>query len=200
MAGPKTFFAVLVIVCHVHASYSASLAENVVEAGRNDENDLPRNGGCKRGFPEQDAGWREIGTGCVGSRGNHFALLTYKETSGFVSAFRLTHVRGRIGCSAGARTNWGCNSRHRTNMYVTDINNVVMYPSPVLTKPYQKGGWYHLPGYDENSPKLVFSDVGTRFIYSGQQIRVWYGEDLYGYTEADNHGLTCFKAELYFLP
>ena len=78
-------------------------------------------------------------------------------------------------------------------MYVTDINNFVMYPSPVLTKPFQAGGWYRLPGYSFNSPFLVLSDVGTRFIYHGQTIVVWYGEDLYNYTEGDNHGLTCFN-------
>ncbi|XP_028410659.1 uncharacterized protein LOC114533347 [Dendronephthya gigantea] len=145
------------------------------------------------------AEWRDIGRGCAGSKGNHFALLTNRGASGFVKAFRLTHTRGKIGCYAGARTNWGCDSQHRTNMYATDVNNVVMYPSPVLTKSYKNGGWYHLPGYRENSPQLVFSDVGTRFIYSGQQMRVWYGEDLYGYSEHDNHGLTCFKAQLYFV-
>jgi hypothetical protein len=82
-------------------------------------------------------------------------------------------------------------------MYVTDVKNIVMYPSPVLVKPYQSGGWYHIPGYFANSHQLAFSDVGPRYMYSGHQMRVWYGEDLYGYTESDNHGLTCFKAEIF---
>ena len=115
-----------------------------------------------------------------------------------MTAFKLTHVRGKIGCYAGGNTNWGCNGQHRTNMYVTDVKNIVMYPSPVLVKPYQDGGWYHMPGYFENSNQLVFSNVGTRYMYNGQQMRVWYGEDLYGYTEGDNHGYTCFHAEIYF--
>ena len=84
-------------------------------------------------------------------------------------------------------------------MYVTDIYNAVMYPSPVLTKPFQSGGWYQLAGYNHVSPFLVFSDVGTRFIYHDQRIRVWYGEDLYNYSEGDNHGRTCFDVFLHFV-
>ncbi|XP_028390700.1 uncharacterized protein LOC114515610 [Dendronephthya gigantea] len=146
-----------------------------------------------------DGRWRNIGKGCAGARDNKFASLTYKGPPGFVSAFRLTHTHGKVGCVGSAKTNWGCNGHYRTDMYVTDVRNAVMYPSRVLTKPHHHGGWYHLPGYFENSPQLVFSDVGTRFIYRGQQMRVWYGEDLYGYTEHDNHGSTCFTAELYFV-
>jgi hypothetical protein len=90
-------------------------------------------------------------------------------------------------------------------MYVTGTrtsknpSNVIMYPSPVLTKPFQAGGWYHLAGYHQNSPQLVFDDVGTRYIYKNQQMRVWYGEDLYGYTENDNRGRVCFRAFFYFV-
>ncbi|XP_028411428.1 collagen alpha-3(IV) chain-like [Dendronephthya gigantea] len=52
MAGPKTLLTILVIVCHVHAS--CSLAESAVEAGQNDKNDHPTNGGCARGLPGRD--------------------------------------------------------------------------------------------------------------------------------------------------
>ena len=143
-------------------------------------------------------GWKSIGTGCVSARGNHFKLFTYHGPSGFVRALRLTHQSGKIGCAPGQFSNWGCNHVYRTNMFVTDVKNVVMYPSTVLVKT-AVGGWYLLPGYIENSPNLVFSDVGDRYIYNGQQMRVWYGEDLYDHTEYDNHGHTCFKVELYFV-
>ena len=144
-------------------------------------------------------GWVLIGYDCAGSKHNDFATFTYRGNNGFVNAIKLVHRSGKIGCHAKAHTNWGCSSNHRTNMYVTDIYNAVMYPSPVLTKPFQSGGWYHLPGYNHVSPFLVFSDVGTRFIYGGQTMRVWYGEDLYNYTEGDNHGFTCFQVYLHFV-
>ena len=135
----------------------------------------------------------------MGAKGDKFKSLKYPGPSGFVRAFRMFHTHKNIGCYKGARSNWGCSFHHRTNMYVTDVFNIVMYPSPVLTKPYQSGGWYRLPGYYTNSPQLGFSDVGTRFIYQNQEIRIWYGEDLYGHTEKDNHGETCFVAEFYFV-
>ena len=33
-------------------------------------------------------------------------------------------------------------------------------------------------------------------IFSGEELRVWFGEDLVGYTESDNHGTSC--ADVYF--
>ncbi|XP_028412463.1 uncharacterized protein LOC114535291 [Dendronephthya gigantea] len=144
------------------------------------------------------AEWRTVGYGCVGARDTKFLALRYTGQSGFVSAFRMTHTSGKLGCYQAAQSNWGCNHQG-LNMFVTDTENTIMYPSPVLTKPYKAGGWYRLPGYYHNSPQLVLSDVGTRFIYQNQAIRIWYGEDLYDYTESDNHGKTCFKAHFYFV-
>ncbi|XP_028411426.1 short-chain collagen C4-like [Dendronephthya gigantea] len=70
MAGPKTFFAILAIVCHVHAS--CSLPERAVEAGQKDENDLPTNEGCERGLPGRDGrdGRDSIVPGPPGKRGS----------------------------------------------------------------------------------------------------------------------------------
>ena len=107
-----------------------------------------------------------IGTGCVSARGNHFKMFTYRGPSGFVRALRLTHQSGKIGCAPWRFSNWGCDHVHRTNKFVTDIKNVVMYPSTVLVNLAGAGGWYQLPGYFENSPNLVFSDVGDAYFDS----------------------------------
>jgi hypothetical protein len=70
-----------------------------------------------------------------------------------------------------------------------------MYPSPKLIK--VQHGWYILHEYDAHAHELVFSDAGFRNLYNGLRMRIWYGEDLYDYSEADNHGRTCMDIYVY---
>ena len=81
-------------------------------------------------------------------------------------------------------------------VFILDTRNKRIYPSPTLVS-LRLGGWYDLPGYGMNSPELVFSDPGFRYLYSGQKLRIWYGEDLFDYTESDNHGFTCMDVYVY---
>jgi len=49
-----------------------------------------------------------------------------------------------------------------------------------------------VPGYHTNSPQLVFPDVQPPLqVSSGQELRVWYGEDWIDGSENDNGGLSC---------
>ena len=82
------------------------------------------------------------------------------------------------------------------NLTVLDTKNHRIYPSPTLVN-LHSGGWYDLPGYHENSLELVFTEPGFRYLYSGQTFRIWYGEDLHGYTEHDNHGSTCMDVYVF---
>ena len=78
---------------------------------------------------------------------------------------------------------------------IVDATNQLMYPSPKLIK--VQHGWYILHGYDAHAHELVFSDAGFRNLYNGLRMRIWYGEDLYDYSEADNHGRTCMNIYVY---
>ena len=60
------------------------------------------------------------------------------------------------------------------------------------------GGWYNLSGYTSSSSALVFCAAKKpHCIHANTQLRLWYGEDLRGYTESDNGGKTC--ADVYGL-
>ncbi|XP_028399154.1 uncharacterized protein LOC114522620 [Dendronephthya gigantea] len=147
----------------------------------------------------QSGGWIKIAFNkCVGARYNHYREFTYRGSSMFITAMKLVHRNGWIGCSPGSYTRWGCSiaGNYETNMIVTDTRNIVMYPSPTLVT-LRTGGWYDLAGYYRNSPKLVFSDPGLRYLYRGQKIRIWYGEDLFNYRESNNHGFTCMDVYVY---
>ena len=65
-----------------------------------------------------------------------------------------------------------------------------IYPTRV-----NKSGWYDIPGYYYNSPQIVLS--GFRYLRNAMDIRIWFGEDLYNWTEFDNHGHTCMDVYIY---
>lgn len=44
------------------------------------------------------------------------------------------------------------------------------------------------------SPEIVLPSFSPYSVRSGDQLRLWYGEDLVGYTESDNRGLVCADA------
>ena len=78
----------------------------------------------------------------------------------------------------------------------SDTRNKRIYPSPTLIS-LRTGGWYDLPGYGRYSSELVFSDPGFSYLPRGRRMRIWYGEDLFNFTEGDNHGFTCMDVYVY---
>ncbi|XP_046851099.1 uncharacterized protein LOC124444518 [Xenia sp. Carnegie-2017] len=137
--------------------------------------------------------WKTIASNlCVGAKNNQFAEFTYKESSVFFVAMRLDHTSGKIGCRTEDNTNWGCDPSYPMNMIITDTRNKRIFPAPTLIT-LSPGNWYTLPGYTENSPTIAFAVPGYQWLYHGQTFRIWYGEDLAGHTEHDNHGKTCMN-------
>ena len=115
---------------------------------------------------------------------------------------KLVHRSGYVSCSAAASSgsNWGCSgSSTALAMIVTDARNRIIYPSPRLVT-VNSGGWYTLPGYTSSSPELILTDFGNpKYLITNEKLRIWYGEDLKGYTESDNHGSTCMDIYAYFI-
>ncbi|XP_046850235.1 uncharacterized protein LOC124443759 [Xenia sp. Carnegie-2017] len=145
-----------------------------------------------------DAGaWRTIASNkCIGAKGNKYAEFTYLGLSRFIVALRLDHTSGSVGCTLTTHTNWGC-PLHPMNVIITDSKNKRIFPAPSLITPTTDGNWYSLPGYTENSPSITFAVPGYQWLYHGQIFRIWYGEDLLGYTEQDNQGRTCMNVLVY---
>ncbi|RMX52360.1 hypothetical protein pdam_00014390 [Pocillopora damicornis] len=54
---------------------------------------------------------------------------------------------------------------------------------------HQGGKWARVPGYDSFSKEIVLTPFGKPYpVVAGQQLHLWYGEDLQNYTEGDNGG------------
>ena len=79
---------------------------------------------------------------------------------------------------------------------LTDNQNKIIAPDASTVD--SKTGWYNLDGYTSFSSVLVFcAPKKPHCVFANSELRLWYGEDLFGHTESDNGGRTC--ADLYGL-
>ena len=60
-----------------------------------------------------------------------------------------------------------------------------------------KNGAYSLEGYSPMSTELVFDAPGGKLPLAAGELQLWYGEDKFQFSEADNTGTTC--ADVYAL-
>ncbi|CAH3106852.1 unnamed protein product [Pocillopora meandrina] len=129
---------------------------------------------------------------CFGARDSQFGAFAYSQNI-FVSSFMLVHRSGTVTCNKRHYSYWGCYPNHASiNVVVTDHQNKLLAPAAT-----NHGGWYNLSGYTSSSSALVFCAAKPHSIHANTQLRLWYGEDLRGYTENDNGGKTC--ADVYGL-
>ena len=132
---------------------------------------------------------------CFGARGNQYGRFSYNRNV-FVSQFMLVHRTGAVSCDRKHYSYWGCTANHANIAVVlTDNHNRILAPAASIVSKY---GWYNLAGYTSSSSALVFSaHKKPQCIFRNSELRLWYGEDLKGYTENDNGGKTC--ADVYGL-
>ena len=124
---------------------------------------------------------------CFGAKGNTYGSFTYGKNI-FVSSFMLVHRSGTVTCNGKDHSYWGCAPNHvNLGAVITDGKNRLLAPT-VAGK-----SWYQLPGYTSSSSALVFcvQPKTPLCVFKTTEMRLWYGEDLYGQTESDNGGKTC---------
>ena len=139
------------------------------------------------------SGWVQLNTHpvCFGTRDNSYGSFQYNKKV-FVKRFMLVHRSGWVTCDkrlSNTKSFWGCGDHGRLtvsflNAVITDSSNKVLAPSAAASSP----GWYKLPGYTSRSSVLMLCGPHKHVV---GELRLWYGEDLYGSTEADNAGRTC---------
>ena len=125
-------------------------------------------------------------------------------SSGRLAAIKLVHLYGYVSCFTHGNVNywsyWGCgyshsSTRDKVNVVITtSSNHIILPPNQFLTRSgsLRRGKWHDILGYNSWSPELVFSVFShPLWVSSGQQLRVWYGEDLVDYVENDNGGRVC---------
>ena len=134
---------------------------------------------------------------CFGAKGNSFGKFTY-DSDVFVSSFMFVHHNGTVSCrgKAKSRSYWGCRpDTTALGAILTDQQEKILAPA---ASKVSQNGWYRLEGYTSLSSLLAFCvSEKPHHIIANSELRLWYGEDLTGFTEKDNSGRTC--ADVYGL-
>ena len=142
--------------------------------------------------------WTKLNTApvCFGAKGNQFGKF-YVPSDGKLLAIKLVHLHGYVSCvnyRVSHWSHWGCGTYSSLIGQVsvaitTSGNHILLPPSQFITG---SGKWSKIPGYNSWSPELVLSVFSSPLtVTSGQELRLWYGEDLVNYTESDNGGKSC---------
>ena len=135
---------------------------------------------------------------CFGAKDDQFGPFSYSEDIA-VSQFMLVYRSGAVSCREDVEgTYWGCNpDQNPLGALLTDQENLILAPQASKVNDH---GWYSLEGYTTMTPALVFCTqlpCHPVVIPANSELRLWYGEDLRGFTEDDNSGETC--ADVYAL-
>ena len=136
--------------------------------------------------------WFYVGQASVGAKGNSYSEMVYDGQGSFVSAVKLVHTKGYVSNhQASSGFLGGSTDSMQLGILITDTDNRIIYPSPRITEVSTTGdkGWYKMPGYTKKSRNLVLSDFAApQYFEKGTKFRVWYGEDLYDYTDLNLSG------------
>ena len=129
---------------------------------------------------------------CFGAKDNQFGRFQV-EVGGSIQAVKLVNLSGQVTCARGrveAWSKWGCGlprSVGHISVFLTDEYDFIVLP---MGQSSPKA--YTIPGYDAQSSEIIFSGFPKPLpLSSGQELRLWYGEDLRGVSEIDNDGRSC---------
>jgi len=90
---------------------------------------------------------------------------------------------------------WGSGDRasglKNVNVIITTSSNTIIMPVSPFLNDQSTGKWSVLPGYDSLSPEIILPRFSPYSVSSGQELRLWSGEDLANFTEGDNGGWVC---------
>lgn len=115
----------------------------------------------------------------------------FTQKAGQITAFKLVHISGVVGCHFNGRSKWGCSDPYVIATIITDDQNNVVFPEDRIYP-------YTLAGFGSNSPELMLTFSTPLVVAADQEFRVWYSEDLHG-TDTDNYpGPTCMKVIVYY--
>ena len=135
--------------------------------------------------------WRRLNSApvCFGAKDNQFGHFQV-EFGGSLEAVKLVHLSGLVSCTGRKNkgTKWGCGGKDAgkyIRVFITDTSKIILLP-------VAKDKRYIIPGYDSNSAEIVFNGFSNPlYLSSGQELQVWFAEDLYDRGEDNNGGTSC---------
>jgi len=115
---------------------------------------------------------------------------------GKICGVRIEHIQGYVTCIEPEKDTWSYWSCHISSMssnfvttVITDSSNKPLFPENYHSIRENNGG-FDYPGVTDRSEVLEFAFDPSKCISvsKGQELRIWYGEDLVGWGEDDNRG------------
>ena len=146
--------------------------------------------------------WQKANTApvCFGTRDTQPGSF-YLPSGGGLAAIKLVHLYGYVSCDVRHPQHWsfwGCGQhsslKQEVDVVITtsDDKQIILPPAEFMKYKHQGGKWARVPGYDSFSKEIVLTPFAKPYpVLAGQQLRLWYGEDLDDYTESDNGGKVC---------
>ena len=129
---------------------------------------------------------------CFGAKNNTFGQFQF-EFSGSINAVKLVHLDGKVTCGE-AWAKWSCNpGREKLRVFITDASNTIILPRA-------ERGAYTIPGYNSSSSEIIITDFpNPLYLSSGQDLRLWFGRDLFDQFEDSNNGTVCTNVFVRYL-
>ena len=146
--------------------------------------------------------WQKANTApvCFGTRDTQPGSF-YLPSGGGLAAIKLVHLYGYVSCDVRHPQHWsfwGCGQhsslKQEVDVVITtsDDKQIILPPAEFMKYHHQGGKWARVPGYDSFSKEIVLTPFGKPYpVVAGQQLHLWYGEDLQNYNEGDNGGRVC---------
>ena len=119
---------------------------------------------------------------------------------------KLVHLYGYVSCATSVDyywSHWGCGyhstggNQDYTRIALTTASDTILFPPSEIGRSDDRT---LIPGYSSRSPELVMSIYDTPVsVSAGQELRLWYTEDLKNGFEGDNGGKVCADVFGYFM-
>ena len=144
---------------------------------------------------------------CFGAKNHQFGRFYVHSVSGEkLAAVKLVHLYGYVTCATAKVSYWsywGCQgvsvySTENINVVITTAANHILLP-PGQFIVHDGAKWFKVPVYTSISPELVLSFFNPYSVQSGQELRLWYGEDLMNMWEGDNEGTACVDIYAFYV-
>lgn len=147
-------------------------------------------------FIHLGTGWSKVniyGPVCFGAKDDSYGRFTVQVTGKVITA-KLVHISGYVANSRTIGGYWGNPSR-KLRTVITTADNYVVFPGN-----YTPRETYILEGYSSTSSELVFPNASEPgYVTRGQELRIWFVEDLGNFSEGDNSGQLCADVFLFYL-
>ena len=154
--------------------------------------------------------WQKLNTDpvCFGARDNKYGAFNITKT-GRVRTMKLVHKSGSIRCNTVYGDSfWGCinPTAYSSNQFMTVMTNnkgeALLPPIEALKGSYACGKkhYYDLGDTGHKSPTLVYQNLSSLMpLLRGQELQIWYGQDLIDCAEAINSGATCVDVYAWYI-